>query len=68
MSKNVVFSYFTYLIKKLFKIKWFETFAWVHYHICTLYIIYYILYTYMYMYIYNICKIYVYIYIYKGVM
>ena len=30
MSKNVVFSYFTHLINKLYKIKWFETFAWVH--------------------------------------
>ena len=67
MSKNVVFSYFTYLINKLFKIKWFETFAWVHYHICTLYIIYYIRIC-ICIYIIYVKYMYIYIYIYKGVM
>ena len=29
--KKMFFSYFTHLIKKLYRIKWFETFCWVHY-------------------------------------
>ena len=29
MSKNVAFSYFTHLINKLYRIKWFETCLYV---------------------------------------
>ena len=39
---NVGFSYFIHLINKLYRVKWFETFSWVHYHYIYLYIRMYI--------------------------
>ena len=48
---NVVFSYFTHLIDKLYRIKWFETFPWVHYHYIYIYIYVYIYIIYIYMHI-----------------